>query len=227
VNSPRARIPHEQHCEYRVPHKTIPSFTVEIKRARKPSVNAPTRKGVMFENDIRRAMNRLPAENLFAATKPPTRLTPDSEINPDAPRVRTGRILPSLTCVDPLQARQETKDRPALGSMARKAGSKVATVEEPDVAAASPRGLASDLPEVRVTSDMPAAGPTRHAGAVRDTRVTASSPAEMPSRPAGEQRGRKGTGYWRAYRKAVRRGLSLPPLAVGQRWKRRLPVVCR
>ena len=55
----------------------------------------------------------------------------------------------------------------------------------------------------------------------------ASSSPDMPIGHVEERRNKKGKDYGAAYRKAVRRGLALPPLPAGERWKRRLPPACR
>ena len=62
---------------------------------------------------------------------------------------------------------------------------------------------------------------------MQEADVVAYPLANMPNDHVGERRNKKGKSYWTAYRKAVRRGLALPPLPAGERWKRRLPPACR
>jgi hypothetical protein len=216
----------------RVRHRTTPSFAVEIKRARTPSVGTSTRKAVSFESDTRHRPKMRPSGDLFAAAQSPSRLSLGGETASDAPRARTGRILPSLTkVVDPIQARQqqETDERTARRTLAQKTCSKAATAEE-SIAAVTPRKRhvsPASAGGFHVTDEPPAVGSAPQTGAVRETHIVASSPRKMPSGHAEEPRGKKRHAYWAAYRKAVRRGLPLPSLPAGERWKRRLPPVVR
>ncbi|WP_210250194.1 hypothetical protein, partial [Microvirga aerophila] len=127
-----------------------------------------------------------PSDDLFAAPKSPSRLSLSGETTSDAPRARTGRILPSLTkVVDPIQARQqqETDEQLARRTLAQKSGSKAATAEESDAAGAPRKRHFSpaNASEFHATDEMPAAGSTPQTGAVPDTHVMASSSREMPS----------------------------------------------
>jgi hypothetical protein len=213
VNGLSAHRHRDKFASIRVRHRTTPSFTVEIKRAKTPSVGTSTGEAVSFESDIRRKGKKLPSEDLFAGMKLPSQSSLGSETTSDAPRIKTGRILPSLTRVaDPLQVReqQETDERLARQSMVRETSNKA---------------VPSNAGEFHMTDETPAVGSAPQTGAVRETHVAASSPAEMPSSHAEEPRQKKGNAYWPAYRKAVRRGLPLPSLPAGERWKRRLPPV--
>ena len=205
-------------CEYRVPHRTVPSFTVEIKRARKPSVHALTRKVAAPNRDAHHRPKRLPFDDLFAATKP-SRLSLGIEATHDGSQARVGRLLPSLASMNSLQVReqQETKEEPARPRRARKIRGSVATSDAPERATASEEGLPSSSIIAELVPPTPA---------VQEAHVTASDSADMPSGPVGQQRN-KAKDYWATYRRAVRRGLALPPLPAGERWKRRLPPVCR
>ena len=202
-----------------MPHRTVPSFTVEIKRARKPSVHGLTRKVVGPDWDTHHRPKTLPFKDLFAAPKPPLHLSLGSAAVHDGPQASVGRLLPSLASMNSLQVReqQETKEEPARPRRARKVRGSVATSDAPDRATASGEGLASSSITAELVPPTPA---------VQEVHVTASDSADMPSGQMGEPR-RKGKDYWAAYRKAVRRGLALPPLPAGERWKRRLPPVCR
>jgi hypothetical protein len=62
---------------------------------------------------------------------------------------------------------------------------------------------------------------------MQEADVVAYPFVNMPSGDMEERRNKKGKSYRAAYRKAVRRGLALPPLPAGERWKRRLPPACR
>jgi hypothetical protein len=215
-----------------VRHRTTPSFAVEIKRARTPSVGTSTRRAVAFESDTCHRPKMRPSDDPFAAAKSLSRLPLSGETTSDAPRARTGRVLPSLIrVVDPIQARQqqEMDERNARRTLAQKTGSKAATAEE-SIAAVAPRKphvSPANTGEFHGTDETPAGGSAPLTGAVPDTHLVASSSREMPSGHAEEPRGKKRNTYWAAYRKAVRRSLPLPSLPAGQRWKRRLPHACR
>jgi hypothetical protein len=215
-----------------VRHRTTPSFAVEIKRAKTPSVGTSTRKAVSFEGDTRHRPKMRPSDDRFAGIKSPFQSPLGSETTSDASRARTGRILPSLTkVVDPIQARQQqaTDERLARRTLAQKTGSKAAIAEE-SIAAGAPRKRhvsPASAGGFHVTDEPPAVGSAPQTGAVRETHGVASSPREMPSGDTGERRGKRGSVYGIAYRKAVRRGLPLPLLPAGERWKRRLPPVVR
>ncbi len=161
---------------------------------------------------------RLPFDNLFAATKPPSRLSLGSEATRDAPQASVGRLLPSLASMNSLQVReqQETKEEPVRHRMVRKMTGRVAPSDAPD--SASEAGLASSSSTAEIVSPVPA---------MQEAHAMASYSPDMPSGRVGERRNKKGKGYWAAYRKAVRRGLTLPRLPAGERWKRRLPPACR
>jgi hypothetical protein len=198
----------------------MPSFTVEIKRARKPSVLALTRKVVVPDRDAHHRPKRLPFDDLFAATKPPSSLPMGSETTHGNPKASVGRILPSLASMNslPVREHQETKEGPARQRRARKMRGRVATSDAPDRTIAPGEGLASKSNTADLVPPTPA---------VQEAHVMASASADMPNGYAGEQRNKKGKGYWAAYRKALRRGRALPSLPAGERWKRRLPLVCR
>jgi hypothetical protein len=215
-----------------VRHRTVPSFTVEIKRAKKPSVRDLTRKVLALESDTHHRPKTLSSRDLFAALKSPSLSSPGGQPTSDAPQAKTGRILLSLTgVVEAIQARQhQEKDRqPVQRTRTGKMGGKAATADESN-AAVAPRKRhvsPSNAGEFHATDETPVAGSAPQTGAVRETHIVASSPSEMPSGHAEEARGKKRHGYRAAYRKAVRRGLPLPSLPAGQRWKRRLPPRCR
>ncbi len=133
--------------------------------------------------------------------------------------------------VEPIQARQqqETDERLARQRIARKTSSKAVTAEESNAAVAPRQRYVSpsNAGDIHVTDETPAVGLAPQTGDVRETRGAASSSPEMPSGHVEEPRGKKGNAYGIAYRKAVRRGLPLPRLPAGQRWKRRLPSAVR
>ena len=216
---PKCSRPPVTFCEYRVPHRTVPSFTVEIKRARKPSIHALTRKVAAPDWDPHHRPKTLPFKELFAAPKPPSHLSLGRATGHDGPQASVGRLLPSLPSMNSLQVRelQDTKEEPARQRKARKVRSSVATSDAPDRATASGEGLASSSTKAELMPPTPA---------MQEAHVTTSDSADMPSDQMGEPR-RKGKSYFAACRKAVRRGLALPPLAAGERWKRRLPPICR
>ena len=201
-----------------MPHRAVPSFTVEIKRARKPSVHALTRKVAAPNWDAHHRPKRLPFDDLFAATKP-SRLSLGVEATHDGSQASVGRILPSLASMNslPVREHQETKEEPARPRRARKVRGSVATSDAPERATASGEGF----PSSSITAELVPPTP-----AVQEVHVTASDSADIPISRVGEPR-RKGKPYFAACRKAVRRGLPLPPLRAGERWKRRLPPVCR
>jgi len=202
-----------------VPHRTVPSFTVEIKRARKPALHALTRKVVAPNWDIHHRPKPFLFDDLFADTQPSSRLSPGSEAMQEGSQARVGRVLPSLASMASLQARerQETKEKPERRGMARKTRGRVQTSDALDLATASGEGLASSANTAELVTPTPA---------VQEAHVMASSTV-MPSGHVKRRRNRKGKDYGAAYRKAVRRGLALPPLRAGERWKRRLPPMCR
>jgi hypothetical protein len=115
-----------------------------------------------------------------------------------------------------VQEQQETKEGPARQKRARKLSGRVATSDAPDRAPASGEDLASSSNTAELVLPVPAK---------QEAHVLAL--ADMPSGDMGQRRNKKGKDYGAAYRKAVRRGLALPPLRAGERWKRRLPPVCR
>ena len=202
-----------------MPHRTVPSFTVEIKRARKPSVHALTREVAAPDWDTHHRPKTLLFEGLFAPTKPPSRLSLGREATHDGPQASVGRILPSLASMNSLQVQeqQETKEEPARQRRARKVSGRVETSGAPDSVTASGEGLPSSSTKAELVPPTPV---------VQEAHVTASS-AEMPSADMERRRNTKGKDYRTAYRRAVRRDLPLPPLPAGERWKRRLPPVCR
>ena len=202
-----------------MPHRAVSSFTVEIKRARKPSVHALTRKVAAPEWATHHRSKRLPFDHLFAATKPPLHLSLGSEATRDGPQASVGRLLPSLASMNSLQAQeqQETKEEPARQRRARKVSGRVETSGASDSVTASGGAPVSSSTKAELVPPTPA---------MQEAHVTASDSADMPSGQMGEPR-RKGKPYFAACRKAVRRGLPLPPLPAGERWKRRLPPVCR
>jgi hypothetical protein len=202
-----------------VPHRTVPSFTVEIKRARKPSVHGLTRKVAAPNWDAHHRSKTLPFKDLFAAPQPPLHLSLGSAAVHDGPQASVGRLLPSLASMNSLQVRehQEMREEPARQRKVRKVRGSVATSDAPHRATASGEGF----PSSSITAELVPPTP-----AVQEVHVTASDSADMPSGQMGEPR-RKGKPYFAACRKAVRRGLALPPLPAGERWKRRLPPVCR
>ena len=199
-----------------MPHRTVPSFTVEIKRARKPSIHGLTRKVAASDWDTHHRPKTLPFKELFAALKPSSRLPLGSEDPHDSPRASVGRILPSLASMNSLQAQeqQETKEEPARQKRARKLSGRVATSDAPGSASGE------DFATLSITADLVPLVP-----AVGAAHVVGSYSADIPSDQMGEPR-RKGKSYFAACRKAVRRGLALPPLRAGERWKRRLPPAC-
>jgi hypothetical protein len=202
-----------------VPHRAIPSFTVEIKRAKKPSVLALTRKVVVSDRDTHHRPKRLPFDDLFAATKPPSSLLLGSETTHDNPKASVGRILPSLASMNsiPVREQQETKEEPARQRRARKISGRVATSDAPDRATAPRKGLAPSSNTGELVPPEPA---------TQEVHVVASSSADTPSGHVEERRNKMGKHYWAAYRKAMRRGSALPRLPAGERWKRRLPPAC-
>ena len=113
---------------------------------------------------------------------------------------------------------QETKEEPARQRKVRKVRGSVATSDAPHRATASEEGVPSSLITAELVPPTPA---------VQEVHVTASDSADMPSAVMEQRRNTKGKDYRTACRKAVRRGLALPPLPAGERWKRRLPPVCR
>jgi hypothetical protein len=203
-----------------MPHRTVPSFTVEIKRARKPSVHALTRKVVVPDRDNHHRRMTFPSKDIFAETNPPSGLSLDSGAVHDIRQVSAGRILPSFAPMNSLQAReqQETKEGPPQQRMARTISGRVATGDALDSATAPREGLASLLNTAELVPPTPV---------TQEVRVMASSSADMPSSHVDERRSKKGKHYGAAYRTAMRRGLALPPLPAGERWKRRLPPACR
>jgi hypothetical protein len=120
-------------------------------------------------------------------------------------------------------------ERNARRTLAQKTGSKAAIVAEADAAGAPRKRHVSpaNAGEFHVADGALAVSSAPLTGAVPDTHLVASSSREMPSGHAEEPRGKKRNTYWAAYQKAVRRSLPLPSLPAGQRWKRRLPPVCR
>ncbi len=204
-----------------MPHRIVPSFTVEIKRARKPSVHGLTRKVAPPDWDTHHRPKSLPFKDLFAAPKPPSHLSLGRATGHDGPQASVGRLLPSLASMNSLQVReqQDTKEEPARQRKARKVRGSVATSDAPDSATASGEGLpASSITAEPVSPEL---------AVVRAAHVVGAHSADMPSGPVGQQRNKKGKDYGATYRKAVRRGRALPPLPAGERWKRRLPPVCR
>ncbi len=201
-----------------MPHRAVPSFTVEIKRARKPLVHTLTRKGIASEWDTRQRPKTLPFKDLFAATNPPSCPSLDSDATRKGPQASVGRILPSLASMDslPVQEQQEMKESPARRRLARRVSDMVALTGALD--SASGEGL---TPSALIAESAP------QIPVVQEALVVTSDPTDMPSGDVGEQRNTKSKGYWVAYRKAVRRGLPLPLLPAGKRWMRRLPPVCR
>jgi hypothetical protein len=207
-------------CEYRVLHRTVPSFTVEIKRARKPSVHGLTRKVAAPEWDTHHRPKTLPFDDLFAAPKPPSHLSLGRATGHDGPQASVGRLLPSLASVNSLQVReqQETREEPARQRRAREVSGRVETSDAPDSVTASGEALASSSTKAELVPPTPA---------MQEAHVTASDSPEMPSADTEQRRNTKGKDYRTAYRRAVRRGLPLPQLPAGERWKRRLPPICR
>jgi hypothetical protein len=131
----------------------------------------------------------------------------------------------------PLQVRGQlgTDERPTRRSMARETSSKAMTAEVSD-AAVAPRKRhvsPSTAGEFHVTDGTAAVGSVPRTGAVRETHVAAPSPPGTPNLHAREPRQRKANAHQTACPEAVRRGLPVPPLPSGQRWKRRLPPACR
>jgi hypothetical protein len=203
-----------------VPHRAVPSFTVEIKRARKPSVHTLTREVAAPDWDAQHRLKMLPFEDLFAATKPPSRLPMSSEATHDGPQARVRRLLPSLASMNSLQVReqQDKQERPARKRMAQKIGGRVTTGAASDGEMAPGEGLGSSS----ITAEFVPPTPP-----VPEAHVMSSYSADLPSDHVGQQRDKKGKVYGAAYRRAVRRGRPVPPLPPGERWKRRLPPVCR
>ena len=203
-----------------MPHRTVLSFTVEIKRARKPSVLALARKVVVPDRDTHHRPKRLPFDDLFAATNPPSRLSLGSEATHGGPQPSVGRILPSLASMNslPVREQQETKEDPARQRRARKVSGRVATSDAPNSAPTSGEGFSSSSNTAELVPPVPA---------MQEADVVAYPFVNMPSGDMEERRNKKGKSYWAAYRTAVRRGLALPPLPAGERWKRRLPPACR
>ncbi len=195
---------------------------MEVKRARKPSVLALTRKVGVPDRDAHHRPKRLPFDDLFAATNPPSRLSLGSEATHGGPQPSVGRILPSLASMNslPVREQQETKEEPARQRMARKVSGRVATSDAPNSASASAsgEGFSSSSNTAEFVPPTPA---------TQEVHVMTSSSADTPSGHVEERRNKKGKHYWAAYRKAMRRGLALPPLPAGERWKRRLPPACR
>ncbi len=203
-----------------MPHRTIPSFTVEIKRARKPSAHPLSGKLVALDFETRHRPKTPSFKDLFAVTKLPAQLSQNSDAMHDGSQARVGRILPSLASADPRIGgdQQETKERPARRRMTRKTSSRVAITDAPASATMPAEGISSSSTTAEVAPFTQAMG---------ETHVVAADSAGMLSGHVNEQRKKKAKGYWVAYRKAVRRGRPLPPLPAGERWKRRLRHSCR
>jgi hypothetical protein len=170
--------------------------------------------------DTHHRSKTLPFKDLFAAPKPPLHLSLGRATGHDGPQASVGRILPSLASMNSLQVRehQETREEPARQRRARKVSGRVETSGAPDSVTASGEGLGFSSRKAELVPPAPA---------VRAAHVVDPYSADMSNGPVEEQRNKKGKDYGAAYRRAVRRGLPLPPLRTGERWKRRLPPVCR
>jgi hypothetical protein len=202
-----------------VPHRTVPSFTVEIKRARKLSAHPLSGRLVALDFETRHRPKTPSFKDLFAATKLPAQLSQTSEATHDGSQARVGRILPSLASAAPriVGDQQETKERPARRRMTRKTSGRVATADAPASATMPAEGTSSSTTAEGVPFTQ----------AMGEAHVVASDSAGMLRGHVNEPRKKKDKGYWVAYRKAVRRGRPLPRLQAGERWKRRLPPSCR
>ena len=203
-----------------MPHRTVPSFTVEIKRARKPSAHPLSGKLVALDVETRHRPKTPPFKDLFAATKLPAQLSQSSEATHDGSQARVGRILPSLASAAPRIGgdQQETKERPARRRMMRKTSGWGAITDAP---------ASATMPAEGISSSSTTAEGVPFTQAMGEAHVVAADSAGMLSGHVDEQRRKKDKGYWVDYRKAVRRGRPLPRLLAGERWKRRLPPLCR
>jgi hypothetical protein len=113
---------------------------------------------------------------------------------------------------------QEAKEERVRQRRARKVSARVATPDAPDSAGSPKKGFGSSSTPAEFVPPIPA---------MKQADLVSYPLANMPSGYVGEQRIQSGKSYWAAYRRAMRRGLALPPLPVGERWKRRLPPACR
>jgi hypothetical protein len=135
------------------------------------------------------------------------------------------RILPDLTLPDPVDLLQREEERRAALRKARhetrvprRRRSKPETPRQEPVEPATgslnvPDGIVSP-PAAFVSEERPTAG--------RATLSPVRSDAVMHQRKKAKQRA-----YQALCRKAKRQNLPLPPLRAGERWKRRLPLICR
>jgi hypothetical protein len=143
-----------------------------------------------------------------------------------APQAAPLRILPDLTLPDPvdLLKREEEERRAALREakretrVPRRRRPKPETPRQEPVEPATgsldiPDGIVSS-PAAFVSEERPAAGHV--------TLSPVRSDAVMHQRKKAKRRA-----YQALCRKAKRQNLPLPPLRAGERWKRRLPLICR
>jgi hypothetical protein len=147
----------------------------------------------------------------------------------EAPR----RVLPDLSRESEVQAReqQEAEERAARRRPARRKRTGRAQVEEPEARALpkqdfAPLGDEASIAVVTGATVIVAEEAAEQAQMPPAAAAPDAAPASSPADP-DERRRKKRKADRAACRTAKRYGLPIPPLAPGQRWKRRLPPVCR
>jgi len=153
----------------------------------------------------------------------------------EAVRSRIGRVLPDLSYVDPVQAlrQQEAEDRADRRRASPTRRRKPVSPDEAQISMTLEQGTAPVSGWVSVVETHAVSEPVVSAGPDHDDLPLACA-ADIPSIIAGTdaehamtRRRKRSALYQIACRKAKRRGLPVPPLRRGERWKRRLPVLCR
>jgi hypothetical protein len=210
-----------------VRRRAKPSFTVEIKRANKRLRHIASSSGRDQAEALGWANALLVSE---PAPVPELRsvLAPAGQAETEAPQSRSGRVLPDLSWVDPVQTRerQEAEERAARRRAIPGTRRRATTGEEPkaqtvlDLTPMTVKASAAEpASEIVVAAEQAAEqlnGPNTPAEALNDT-----APEQ-----ARKRLGDKGRVYRAAYPKTQRRGLPMPSLPRGERWKRRLPPAC-
>ena len=162
-------------------------------------------------------------------------LTINVSSDAEADRPRIGRVLPDLSWVDPvqIQRQKEAEERAARRRSSPRQRRKAASLDEVQISMPLEQGTAlvggwtSGVETHAASEPVVSAGlghgdvPVTHAAGIPN--IVTGIYAEH----ATTRRGERSALYQMACRKAKSRGLPVPPLPRGERWKRRLPVMCR
>jgi hypothetical protein len=162
------------------------------------------------------ALQRQEAEERTARRRAPRRSRTRQDFA-DRNTVPSNAIMPDLQ-------EQESTDflSPSMDGRSAEIPLRRAQADEPEIQAPQQQDPASGGAELAAANE-----PAPAVEAPEPATAGQGSTGDAAPEHAAARRGGRNKRYRAACRRAMRRGRPLPPLPAGQRWKRRLPVMCR